>query len=69
MMTALYPHPALLAPFGRSVRTGAERLETAKVPNNISTHGWNGNPVSNEQFPYEISILPSREFNHMWARL
>ncbi|ERH05016.1 MAG: hypothetical protein J07HR59_00050, partial [Halorubrum sp. J07HR59] len=31
MMTALYRHPALLAPCDRSVRTGAERLETANV--------------------------------------
>ena len=30
MMTALYPLSALLAPDGRSVRTGAERLQTAK---------------------------------------
>jgi hypothetical protein len=29
-MTALYPFSALLAPCDRSVRTGAERLETAK---------------------------------------
>ncbi|ESS11400.1 MAG: hypothetical protein A07HR60_01455 [uncultured archaeon A07HR60] len=32
LMTALYRHPALLAPVCRSVRTGAERLETAKEP-------------------------------------